>query len=62
MQHPAVIANKIFAHMLKDPNEYLATLQTEQGERIFIDILENLVSYSSEAHKIAKSFLNMIMN
>ena len=40
----------------------MKNLQTEQGERIFANILENLVSYSAEAHKIAKSFLQKIMN
>lgn len=37
-------------------------LQTDNGERIFTNILENMVSYSTEAHKIAKSFLTKIMD
>jgi len=37
-------------------------LETEQGDKIFSNILENLLSYSEEAHKIAKSFLFKIMN
>ena len=64
MQHPPVIAKKIYNHMLQDEKEFLKSIQTRQspGERIFLNILENLVSYSSEAHKIAASFLHQIMN
>ena len=62
MQHPPVIANKIYDHMLRDEKEFQRSLQTEQGERIFVNILENLVSYSLEAHRIAAAFLHKIMN
>lgn len=62
MQHPHAIATKIFNHMLKDQKAFLAFLETEAGDKIFANILENLLSYSEEAHKIAKSFLFKIMN
>ena len=57
MEHPPIIAKKIFDYMLRDEKEFVESLHTEQGEKIFQNILENLVTYSSEAHKIAASFL-----
>ena len=62
MDHPAVIANKIYAHILENEEEFVRSLDTEPGKRLFANILENLVAYSSEGHKIAIAFLNKIMD
>ena len=48
--------------MLKDEEKFMTEFKTEKGEQVFNCILENLVGYSIEAHKIAIMFLHMIMN
>ena len=61
-KHPEIIAKKIYTFLLKDEQKFLTEFKTERGEQFFSCILENLVGYSIDAHKIAIMFLHMIMN
>lgn len=58
LQYPGMIAEKLFGLLLR--KKVFMTSQVENSLEIFTRVLENLLSSSSEAHRIAMSMLNMM--